>query len=95
MGLVACAFDRADWALSDRTSKYFLMSRFTFAFYLIAIFFAGIALLTGLLALCTRLASYLSGAMTFVALGFQGLATALMTCVPSDGSSSSICDSQC
>jgi len=50
-----------------------------FAFYLIALFFAACALLTGLLALCTRIGSYLSGLNAMVALFFQSLAAALMT----------------
>lgn len=60
-------------------NHYYYLSRFMFAFYLIALFFAVIALFTGLLALCSRLGSYLSGATTFVALFFQALAAALMT----------------
>lgn len=58
---------------------YYLLSRFMFAFYLIALFFAAIALLSGLLALCSRLGGYLSAMTTFVALFFQALAAALMT----------------
>lgn len=55
------------------------MSRFMFAFYLIALFFAAISLLTGLLALCSRLGGYLSGLNTMIALGSQTIAAALMT----------------
>merc|ERR1711964_462493 len=40
---------------------YFYMTRFMFAFMLIALFFGVCALFTGLLALCTRIGSYLSG----------------------------------
>ncbi|KAL1637405.1 Eisosomes component [Neofusicoccum ribis] len=61
------------------THHYFYLSRFMFAFYLIAIFFAAIALFTGLLALCSRLGGYLSGFNTFIALFFQTVAAALMT----------------
>ncbi|KAF4309839.1 cortical patch protein [Botryosphaeria dothidea] len=61
------------------TRHYFYLSRFMFAFYLIAVFFAAIALLTGLLALCSRLGGYLSGFNTFIALFFQTLTAALMT----------------
>lgn len=50
-----------------------------FAFYLIALFFAAIALLSGLLALFSRLGGYLSAMTTAVALFFQTLAAALMT----------------
>lgn len=52
-----------------------------FAFYLIALFFAVVALFAGLLALCSRLGGYLSGLTTAVALFFQTLAAALMTYV--------------
>lgn len=61
------------------THQYYYLSRFMFAFYLIALFFAAIALISGLLALCSRLGGYLSSLMTFVALFFQTLAAALMT----------------
>jgi hypothetical protein len=50
-----------------------------FAFYLIALFFAVVALFTGLLALCSRLGGYLSALNTGIALFFQALAAALMT----------------
>lgn len=50
-----------------------------FAFYLVALFFAAIALFTGVLALCTRFGAYLSGLNTMIALFFQTLAAALMT----------------
>jgi len=50
-----------------------------FAFYLIALFFGACALLTGLLALCTRIGAYLSGLNALIALFFQTLAAALMT----------------
>ncbi|PSN70069.1 SUR7-domain-containing protein [Corynespora cassiicola Philippines] len=61
------------------TRHYFYLSRFMFAFYLIALFFASISLFTGLLALCSRLGGYLSGLTTAVALLFQTLAASLMT----------------
>lgn len=61
------------------TKEYFYLSRFMFAFYLIALFFAAIALISGLLALCSRLGGYLSSLMTSIALFFQVLAAALMT----------------
>lgn len=61
------------------TNHYYYLSRFMFAFYLIALFFAAIAFLTGILALCTRLGSYLSGLTVAVAAFFQALAAALMT----------------
>lgn len=61
------------------THHYYYLSRFMFAFYLIALFFATIAFFTGMLALCTRLGSYLSGLTVAVAAFFQALAAALMT----------------
>lgn len=61
------------------THHYYYLSRFMFAFYLIALFFAVIALFTGLLALCSRLGGYLSSMTTAIALFFQALAAALMT----------------
>ncbi|KAI8937551.1 hypothetical protein NX059_005268 [Plenodomus lindquistii] len=61
------------------TNQYYYLSRFMFAFYLIALFFAAVALASGVLALCSRLGGYLSAMTTFVALFFQTLAAALMT----------------
>ena len=58
---------------------YFYMTRFMFAFMLIALFFAVCALFTGLLALCTRIGAYLSGLLTLFALFFQLIQAALMT----------------
>jgi hypothetical protein len=65
------------------THMYFYLSRFMFAFYLIALFFAVCALFTGLLAMCSRLGGYLSGLTVSIALFFQALAAALMTYVSS------------
>jgi hypothetical protein len=58
---------------------YFYMTRFMFAFMLIALFFAVCALFTGLLALCTRIGAYLSSLLTMIALFFQLIQAALMT----------------
>lgn len=58
---------------------YFYMTRFMFAFMLIALFFAVCSLLTGLLALCTRIGAYLSGLLTSIALIFQLIQASLMT----------------
>ncbi|KAL6241450.1 Eisosomes component [Rhinocladiella similis] len=58
---------------------YFFMTRFMFAFMLIALFFGACALFTGLLALCTRIGSYLSGLLTMIAMFFQTIQAALMT----------------
>ncbi|KAF2839098.1 SUR7-domain-containing protein [Patellaria atrata CBS 101060] len=61
------------------TKRFFYLSRFMFAFYLIALFFAACALALGLLALFSRLGGYLGGLMTSLALFFQTLAACLMT----------------
>ncbi|KAF2433009.1 SUR7-domain-containing protein [Tothia fuscella] len=61
------------------THRFYYLSRFMFAFYIIALFFAVCALFTGLLALCTRLGAYLSGLNAAMALFFQALAASLMT----------------
>ncbi len=63
------------------TNMYFYLSRFMFAFYLIALFFAVCGLFTGLLALCSRLGGYLSALTVAMALFFQALAAALLTYV--------------
>jgi len=61
------------------TRYYFFMTRFMFAFALIALFFGACALLAGLLALCTRLGAYLGGLLTTIAFIFQALTASLMT----------------
>ncbi|KAF2643450.1 SUR7-domain-containing protein [Massarina eburnea CBS 473.64] len=61
------------------TRHYYYLSRFMFAFYLIALFFAVVALFTGLLAMCSRLGGYISALTTATALFFQTIAAALMT----------------
>ena len=63
----------------DHHGFYYLMTRFMFAFMLIALFFGTMALFTGLLALCTRLGSYLSSLMTILAAFFQAVNASLMT----------------
>ena len=63
----------------SRTHKYYYLTRFMFAFVLIGLFFAVCALFLGLLALCSRIGSYLSSALCSVALFFQTLTTTLMT----------------
>ena len=61
------------------TSRFFYLSRFMFAFYLMGLTFAALALFTGLLALCSRLGGYISGLLTAIALFFHTIAAALMT----------------
>ena len=52
-----------------------------FAFALVSLFFGACALLTGVLALCTRIGAYFSGLLTTLAFIFQALTAALMTYV--------------
>ncbi|MCJ1245661.1 hypothetical protein MMC30_002865 [Trapelia coarctata] len=61
------------------TSKFYYMSRFTFPFIIIALFFAVCSLFLGLFALCSRIGSYLSSASCAVALFFQTIVACLMT----------------
>ena len=63
----------------ENHAYYFYMTRFMFAFMLIALFFAVCALFTGLLALCTRIGAYLSGLLAMIALVFQLIQASLMT----------------
>lgn len=50
-----------------------------FPFLIIGLFFAVCSLFTGLLAMCTRIGSYLSGFLAWLALTFQTITTCLMT----------------
>jgi len=63
----------------QNTQYFYLMTRFMFAFSLIALFFAVCALFSGLLALCSRIGSYLSSVLAMVALTFETLTAVLMT----------------
>lgn len=64
----------------DSTHYYYYMSRFAFAFYLIALFFAVCTLVSGLLAICfTRIGSFISILFVGTAWFFQALAAVLMT----------------
>lgn len=63
----------------DRTSKYYYMTRFMFAFILIGGFFAVLSLILGLLATCSKIVSFLDSALVAVALFFQTIAACLMT----------------
>ena len=80
----AAQYDTGCWRLIcgwDRTTKFYYMTRFMFAFILIAVFFAVCSLLLGFFALCSRIGSYLSSVMCFIAMFFQTLVAALMTWV--------------
>lgn len=63
------------------THKFYYLSRFMFAFYLIALFFAVLSLFTGILALCARLGAYVSALNAAAAAFFQAITAALMTYV--------------
>ncbi|KAI4221534.1 MAG: hypothetical protein L6R40_008626, partial [Gallowayella cf. fulva] len=66
-------------------AKYYLESRFMFAFVLIGLFFAVCALFLGLIAIVSRIGSFLSSATCSVALFFQTLTAALMTAAYVEG----------
>ncbi|PGH09882.1 hypothetical protein AJ79_05609 [Helicocarpus griseus UAMH5409] len=61
------------------TSTYFYMTRFMFAFMLIGLFFIFLALVTGLLAMCTSIGGWISAFLTVIGLIFQIVTTCLMT----------------
>lgn len=64
------------------THYYYYISRFMFAFYLIALFFSAVAWVMAIVALAlNRIGSVLAGLMSLTAFAFQGLATSLMTYV--------------
>jgi len=61
------------------TKRYYLLSRFAWVFFLLALLFSAGAFLTGGLALCTRFGAYFSSMNTAIALFWQALAASLMT----------------
>lgn len=61
------------------TNRFYYLTRFMFAFILIALFFTVISLFTGLLALFSRLGGALSGLLAAIALFFQSIVASLMT----------------
>ncbi|KAK0932412.1 Eisosomes component [Friedmanniomyces endolithicus] len=65
------------------TSKYFYLNRFTWSFYIIALFFAVVSFSFSVFALCARLGAYLTGMTAGIALFLQTLCAALMTYVSS------------
>lgn len=68
---------------TDSGRKYYLETRFAFAFILIGLFFAVCALFLGLIALFSRIGSFLSSITCYVALLFQTITAALITYVSS------------
>jgi len=75
----AYPFNISNYIPSDTGNFYYYMSRFSFAFYLIGLVFAVVALVLGLLALCSRLGGALGSVFAFLALFFTTAAAALMT----------------
>ena len=65
--------------LCNSSDKYYLETRFMFAFEFIALFFSACSLVLGLLALCSRVGSFLTSALCSVGLFFQTITAALMT----------------
>ncbi|KAL8913586.1 MAG: hypothetical protein Q9171_001670 [Xanthocarpia ochracea] len=59
--------------------KYYLETRFMFAFVIIGLFFAVCALFLGVLAIVSRIGSFLTSATCSIALFFQTVTAALMT----------------
>jgi len=64
------------------THQYYYLTRFMFAFVLIGGFFAALALILGILAICSKIVSFADSALCSVALFFQTITAALMTYVP-------------
>ncbi|KAI9373273.1 actin cortical patch SUR7/pH-response regulator pali [Aspergillus egyptiacus] len=63
------------------SNHYFLTSRFSWPFMIIALFFGVVSFFTGLLAICTRIGSYISAFMAWLSLIFQIITTCLITAV--------------
>ena len=61
------------------TGKFYYLTRFMFAFMLIALFFAVFSFFAGVLAMCSRIGSYLAALLGLTAVFFQTLNAALMT----------------
>ncbi|KAI9703201.1 MAG: hypothetical protein M1836_007766 [Candelina mexicana] len=65
--------------LGSKHGKFFYLSRFTFAFYLIGLFFAVCSLFTGLAAMFSRIGGAITGLFSLLALTFGAAAAACMT----------------
>ena len=63
------------------TRHYFLTSRFLLPFMIITLFFAVCSFFVGCLSMCSKVGSYLSAILAWVALVFQILSTTMMTYV--------------
>ncbi|KAK9495966.1 SUR7/PalI family-domain-containing protein [Lipomyces doorenjongii] len=66
-------------AILNNHSTYFYLSRFAFAFFLIATIFSGFAFLSGLFALCSFLASCVTAGLALAALITDIIASSLAT----------------
>lgn len=60
-------------------NTYYYLSRVSWAFYVIALFFAALAFFASIAAYFARLGAYLTGLLCFLAMAFQAIAAALMT----------------
>jgi len=58
---------------------FYAMSKASWALYLVALFFGVMALLSALLAPCSRLISFGASFMSFLAMAIQAAACAVMT----------------
>ena len=68
--------------LIDHPSQYYYLSRVMWAFYIMALFFAVVALLLSVFAMCSRLAAKFTGLVTIIATVMQAVTASLMTYVP-------------
>lgn len=66
-------------SIVNHASMYYYLSRVAWAFYIIAIFFAVVALFLSFTAICSRLAAKLTGLMTLIAVVMQIVCASLMT----------------
>jgi hypothetical protein len=60
-------------------NSYYYLSRVSWAFYVIALFFAVVAFFVSVAAIVARLGAYLTGFFAFMAMASQAVAAALMT----------------
>lgn len=59
--------------------KYYYLSRFTFAFYIISLFFACCSLLTGLAAICSGMGGLLASIFSWIAFLCSAFTASIMT----------------
>lgn len=76
----AIPFDPSrNFNIDSSIGGYYYLSRVSWAFYLIALFFSVVAFLISIAAIVARLGAYLTGFFAFLAMIFQAIAAALMT----------------